>query len=482
MRAIFLLAIALIASAAARAQTALPDLGAGLYLGQYQGGLYPGGANTSPPAHAAAALAQAAQVVPRDAAGVPSGDGLIGMVCLGMSNASQEFEDLERALDARSDRNARLVIVNTCAGGQAAENMDEASDLYWTTIAPLRMAAAGVSANQVQVAWMKQIFASAPTTTFPAHAQALRDTLKNVVQFARTRYPNLRLLYLSNRIYGGFGSVPPNGEPYTYETGFAQKWLIEDQINGDAALNYDPANGTVRAPLLLWGPNLWANGSTPNGQGTTWVSADYEADNLHPSASGEAKVGALLLGFFDAEASATWLAPRADSGLSVVPVQSDAYVAQAAPTSNFGAATELRIQGSPGPQRSFMRFAAGSIASALVHAKLVVRDVNTGLGPTVTLVGDSGWDENTITWNNAPALDGGVLSSNSGWTRENCPSFDLTGTLLNDADGLVSVAFDTNSPSQQTLYSREGAASAVFAPQLVLTLRSTDAVFADGFE
>ena len=464
------------------AQTALPDLGANFYLGAYQGGLYPGGANTPPAAHAAAALAQAAQVVPRDAIGNASADGLIGMVCLGMSNASQEFEDFERALDARSSRNARLVIVNTCAGGQAAEDMDQASDLYWTTIAPLRMTAAGISNAQVQVAWMKQIFRTMTPGAFPAHAQNLRDALKLVVQVARTRYPNLRLLYLSDRIYGGYGSVPPNGEPYTYETGFAQKWLVEDQINGDAALNYDPANGPVRAPLLLWGPNLWANGPTPNGRGTTWLPADYEADNLHPSASGEAKVGALLTTFFDAEPSATWLAPRADATLAVVPVQADAYVASASPSTNFGSATELRIQGGASAQRAYLRFAAGAVAATLTHAKLVVRDANTGLSPTVTLVSDTSWSEAAITWQNAPALDGGVLSANSGWTRENCPSFDLTPTLLADADGTFTVAFDTNSASQQTLYSREGAPSPAFAAQLVLTLRGADALFADGFE
>lgn len=480
MRSVVLLLAVL--AAPLHAQTALPDLGAGLYLGQYQGGLYPGGANSPPAAHAAAALAQAALVVPRDAAGNPNADGLIGMVCLGMSNASQEFEDLERALDARANRNARLVIVNTCAGGQAAESMDEATDLYWTTIAPQRMTASGLSNAQVQVAWMKQIFMTMTPGAFPAHAQNLRDALKNVVQVARTRYPNLRLLYLSNRIYGGFGSVPPNGEPYTYETGFAQKWLIEAQINGDPLLNYDPANGTVRAPLLLWGPNLWANGSTPNGQGTTWVLADYEADHLHPSASGEAKVGALLTAFFDAEPSATWLAARADSALAVVPVAADAYVMQSAPSTNFGAATDLRVQGGATPQRAFMRFAAGAVAADLVHAKLVVHDVDTGLSPTVTLVSDTSWNEAAITWNTMPALDGGVLSSMSGWTRENCPSFGITNALRLDADGTVSMAFDTNSSMQQTLYSREGAATPQLAPELVLTLRSTDALFADGFE
>src|SRR6266478_6582371 len=47
----------------------LPDLGAGLYQG-FQGGLYPNGSDIIPESHAAAGLAQAAQVQPLNSAGV----------------------------------------------------------------------------------------------------------------------------------------------------------------------------------------------------------------------------------------------------------------------------------------------------------------------------------------------------------------------------------------------------------------------------
>ncbi len=40
----------------------LNDLGPGLYLGQYQGGLYPGGSNTMPPAHAQEGASRAAGI------------------------------------------------------------------------------------------------------------------------------------------------------------------------------------------------------------------------------------------------------------------------------------------------------------------------------------------------------------------------------------------------------------------------------------
>jgi hypothetical protein len=45
-------------------QIALPDLGAGSYLGQ-QGGLYPGGSNTIPANHLAVGMTAADRVQPR---------------------------------------------------------------------------------------------------------------------------------------------------------------------------------------------------------------------------------------------------------------------------------------------------------------------------------------------------------------------------------------------------------------------------------
>ena len=55
--------------------------------------------------------------------------------------------------------------------------------------------------------------------------------------------PNVKLAYLSSRTYGGYATTPLNPEPYAYESGFSVKWLIEGQLKGEAALNYDPGEG-----------------------------------------------------------------------------------------------------------------------------------------------------------------------------------------------------------------------------------------------
>ena len=124
------------------------------------------------------------------------------------------------------------------------------------------------------------------------------------MQVLYARFPNLKLAYLSSRTYGGWahrpgGGVAGNSEPYSYETGFAVKWLIERQLRGDAALNFDTAKGEVRAPWLSWSAYLWTNGDKPRSDGLFFTTDDYQPrDHMHESPQGQEKVGNQLLHFF----------------------------------------------------------------------------------------------------------------------------------------------------------------------------------------
>ena len=65
---------------------------------------------------------------------------------------------------------------------------------------------------------------------------------------------------------------------------------LEQTLSGDYPLG-------VEAPLLLWGPYLWADGEVPNSLGTRWCACDFEnCNDAHPSASGEQKVADLFGG------------------------------------------------------------------------------------------------------------------------------------------------------------------------------------------
>jgi hypothetical protein len=283
---------------------ALPELGEGRYQGQ-QGGLYPGGKNERPAAHEAAGLALAKAVRPLDRDGKPADDGKIVLLSVGMSNTSQVSQGFAAALRGAKGVNPRFLFVNGAQGGMTAQAIQSgrsgSGQRYWGTVDE-RLGAAGVTAAQVQAVWIKQADAG-PSEGFPGYARKLEGELGNIVRLLRGRFPNLKLLYLSGRTYGGHATTRLNPEPYAFESGFAVKWLIEKQIAGDADLAFDPRKG-AKAPWLSWGPYLWDR---------SWTKDDYAADGTHLSSSGQRKAGALLLRFLEADATAKgwFLAPRA---------------------------------------------------------------------------------------------------------------------------------------------------------------------------
>ena len=285
--------------------TPLEELGAGSYQG-FPGGLYPGGASKPPLGHAIDGLRAATQVVPRDAQGQPDPAGKIAVLSIGMSNAAIHWNQFIQLGSADPLRRACVQLVQGAQGGIPAEDMDDPGDPYWLQVIPQKLAAAGASAQQVQVLWMLQANRM-PTGAFPAHAQTLRDQMASILRIARDTFPNARVAYLANRIYAGYATTSLNPEPYAYEQGFAIRWLIESQIGGDPTLNFDPAKGPVEAPWLAWGPYTWADGLVPNSKGLTWVCGDFNPDGTHPSTQGAQKNVGFLLDFMHAEPTAlTW--------------------------------------------------------------------------------------------------------------------------------------------------------------------------------
>jgi len=237
-----------------------------------------------------------------------------------MSNTAQEFcgGDMttgcasetfmgQAASDPQVNKSA-LVIVNGAQGGRDATNWTSASMPTFDE-ADKRLASLGLTPKQVQVVWLKQADAG-PTKSLPdanADAFALENRLGQIVRAIKVRYPNTQQVFVTSRTYAGYATSTLNPEPYAYESGFAVKWLIQAQIDqmergtivdtraGD--LNYNSA-----APWIAWGPYPWAAGMTPRSDGLTWDRTDFGSDGTHPSTSGRAKVGALLLNFFKSSA------------------------------------------------------------------------------------------------------------------------------------------------------------------------------------
>ena len=111
------------------------------------GGLYGGGRNVPPEAHAKAAAAAAARIVPLDADGKPAADGAVVLTAFSMSNATQEFSTFKRLADADPAKSARLVIVDCAQGGQAMAEWALPNARTWT-VADERLTGARVTPRQ----------------------------------------------------------------------------------------------------------------------------------------------------------------------------------------------------------------------------------------------------------------------------------------------------------------------------------------------
>lgn len=277
----------------------LNELGTNLWK-TFPGGLYPNGLNTRPQKHESEGQAIAKTLIPLDSFGqADPSNGKIVLLSIGMSNATQEFSAFKILADSFRNKNPKLLVVDGAQGGQTASVIKNPAANFWNVVNQ-RLFQQKVNGTQVQAVWLKEANAN-PTAAFPKHAEDLKNDIKVIVQILKQKYPNLKLLYLSSRIYAGYANTSLNPEPYAYESGFSIKWLIEEQINGDTSLSYQ--GGSIKSPWLSWGPYLWAKGATPRADGLTWLPTDFAADGTHPSNSGRLKVANLLLQFFSTDST-----------------------------------------------------------------------------------------------------------------------------------------------------------------------------------
>jgi hypothetical protein len=273
------------------------------YKGE-DGGLYGAGCNAPPPAHAAAAARATSRIEPLDAEGKPSQQGKIGLVSISMSNATQEYSLFKQLADQDPQKSPAVAVVDCAQGGQAMAEWVDPAARPWAE-AERRLAQARVSPKQVQAVWVK-LANKGPRGDLAEHVGKLKQDTRAVLRNAKARFPNLRVAYLGSRIYAGYAATALNPEPYAYEGAFAVRGLIQEQMSGDAALAC--TGGDAPAPLLLWGPYLWADGTTPRkADGLAWERADLAGDGTHPSESGRRKVAGQLLAFFKTDPlAATW--------------------------------------------------------------------------------------------------------------------------------------------------------------------------------
>ena len=275
----------------------LIDMGTGTYQG-YPGLLYPG-TNVRPLWHDKD-LDRFGRTMLLNAAGQPDPvNGKIVLISIGNSAADLEFSKFIEVANGYFPKNNKLDFVNCAQFGMNADEITSPDHIYWHHVDE-HVEGAGYSTLQVQAVWLKQSIAN-PVGGFPGHQLTFRDDLRIIVQIIHSKYPNVRAIYFTSRIYGGYGPTGTSPEPYAYEYGLGVKWLIEEQLSGSPALNPDPLKGPVMAPWLAWGPYMWADGILPRSDGLKWMCNEFQNDGRHLNGTGREKFAGYLLSFFNSD-------------------------------------------------------------------------------------------------------------------------------------------------------------------------------------
>jgi hypothetical protein len=246
------------------------------------------------------------RLVERPAPVITPVDGVIGVVCVGMSNGAQECNRWIQQVSQswQGEVNPAVRIVNCAVGGHAIERWsDPAFDaVLWDDCISNKLAVRGVRPEQVRVLYHKaanQFGSGAAGGQLPALPAANANYhlfLSNHQAFTarvRARFPAVRAVYTTGRSYGGFAAAgSPRGEPQAYEESHALNSWLRD-------------NESVDGVWYGWGPYIWAPpcaSGVQNGAGLCYNREDYRDDGVHPTAAGELKIARLIHDRFRREA------------------------------------------------------------------------------------------------------------------------------------------------------------------------------------
>lgn len=278
----------------------IDELGTGKYKGE-TGGLYPDGRNIMPADFFTDAVFAAKNVVPRNKEGMPDANGKIGLITIGASTVAMFSSAMSTLINATPDLNPAIVFINGGVGAQDLNKIYDQQAKYWIEVES-RVAAADLSNAQIQVAWLQEDDLRNQSAAFPGRPRMLVDEFTDLIQKLKIRYPNLQIIYLTARHttdYMPAESKDKHKEPRAYLNGWAMKWLIEEQINGNKQLQYTGAD--AKAPLLMWGPYFWTQGSKTRADGYSFTPDLVNTDGVHPNEAGKIKVANDILSFWQTD-------------------------------------------------------------------------------------------------------------------------------------------------------------------------------------
>ena len=145
----------------------------------------------------------------------------------------------------------------------------------------------------------------------------------------------------------------------------------------------------------------------------------------------------------------------------------DASVKQSNPSTNYGTATTLQVDGASDPDiESFIRFPVTGISGTIQSARLRVYVTTNGSnnGPAVYATSTT-WTETNITWNRRPARTNGVVDNKGSVSTNTWVEYNVTSLV--QGNGIFSFVLAADSNDAVTFSSREGSRP----PELVVAFR-----------
>ena len=254
--------------------------------------------------------------------------GVIGVICIGMSNSYRECNHYTQTYFPRGTPddsiNPAIKVANCAVGGSAIERWNSGDDKTWDPCLigeagrPSKIQQAGFEIDQVRVIYHKaanQFTADPndPDRPLPAYPdpgsdyQNFYDNLDVFADKAIDKLPSLQAVYTSSRIYGGYATRPSRNEPLTYEEGHALNAWLTDRIG---------VTGLRGGVWFGWGPYLWG-GACPAGETSggpyanradvCYAREDLASDGMHPGPGAQEKVTRML---HDTLSGAAWYRAR----------------------------------------------------------------------------------------------------------------------------------------------------------------------------
>jgi hypothetical protein len=151
--------------------------------------------------------------------------------------------------------------------------------------------------------------------------------------------------------------------------------------------------------------------------------------------------------------------------LTLSPI-ADSYVNAADPTVNYGSSISLQADAYP-DVRSYLRFHVQGLTSPITKATLrMFSGSSSSLGYQIHGVSNTTWSEDTLTYNNAPAV-GELIGSSGEITVSTWTTVDLTSHIT--GNGVFDLALTSASYNALSFFSRE---SSYNRPELVIETQS----------